>query len=103
MSQDEWLVERWKIDWWPQHVQVVLAEFARLLGTRPLSPEIVDDIVCNALPDHEVNWSYIPAEELEEPEGVYALEIIGNPYGGNWEFREEHLDALVGAAARTPQ
>lgn len=82
MSHEAWLVDRWKIDRWPQHVQAVFAVFARSLGRRPLCPESLDDIACAALPGHEVNWTYVTAEELEEPEDVYELEIIGNPYGG---------------------
>ena len=95
-----WLSDRYKLDFWPEHVQLLLAAAAEGLGTRPLTPGCVEAMSRSPFPGHEVTWFYFDAEEIEQDEGVYGMEVVGGRFGGRWDFRQELLETLLAAARK---
>jgi hypothetical protein len=100
-------VERRNLDWWPKFVREMFAAIGAALDGKPLIPDTDYDIAA-PWPDHRITITYASAEELEEEfgghhdYGTYLVEIDGPRFGGaRWEFRQEDLDTLVGAALRS--
>jgi hypothetical protein len=92
-----WVLESHKLEFWPEHVRAILVAAAEGLAGRPPAPEHTAAMSRSPFPEHTVTWEHFDPDE-EQPEGVYELEVIGNPYGGRWDFQPKQLAALMAEA-----
>jgi hypothetical protein len=96
--------ERKDIEWWPRHVRMAFAAVGRSLAGHPIDPDRLERVPADTFPNHEVSWSYLTEDDdFDESEGVYCLEIVGDIYGGRWEFDRDEMEVLARDALRHVQ
>ena len=97
--------ERRILGWWPAFVRDMFVAIGDALDGKPLDPNTAYDIEA-PWPEHRIKITYISredyaAERMEEPEGLYFVQISGPRFGGGyWEFRQDEMDLLINEALR---
>jgi hypothetical protein len=91
------------LDWWPPHVQVILAAIGQAMGGKRLHPETLRSVPSRfggILSGHQVTIEHISAKELgRRRKGRYQITVEGPVFGGQWGFRSGELERLSRAAA----
>jgi hypothetical protein len=93
------------LEWWPLHVQVILAAIGRAMGEQRLRPEhllLLPGDLGSILPGHRVTVRHVSGKELGRRKGHYVVVVGGPVYAGNWRFLSGKLEKLARAASKQP-
>ncbi|HEY7297138.1 MAG TPA: hypothetical protein VH684_04300 [Xanthobacteraceae bacterium] len=91
------------LEWWPLHVQVIVAAIGAATGEQRLRPEhlrLLPSGFGRILPGHEVTFRHVSGKELGTRKGHYLVLVDGPVYAGSWRFQSGKLEKLARAAAK---
>ena len=90
-----------KLEWWPKHARKAFANLGRALGTKRLTPDVLQRVSRDGIPSHRIAFGCeLGAAGLNERTNIYTLEISGSSLAGQWRLPCELLERLARAAAR---
>src|SRR5580704_7383244 len=89
-------------EWWPPHVQAILAAIGQAMGDKRLHPDTLKSIPSgfgSILRDHQVIVEHLSMKEFGSRKNRYRITVEGPVFGGQWGFRSGDLEKLSRAAA----
>jgi hypothetical protein len=90
-------------DWWPPHVQAILAAIGQAMGDKRLHPETLKAVpngLGSILSGHQVIIEHFPGRVFGRRKGRYQITVEGPAFAGKWGFRSGHLEKLSRAVAK---